>query len=74
MNQTTKILFIGHKIMKTQKITLIKVLYVLIYLIAAFLSFDSLLTSDALESFFSDFLLAGIIIHNSLTTEKQLDL
>lgn len=56
--------------MKTQKITLIKVLYVLIYLIAAFLSFDSLLTSDVIESFFSGFLLAGIIIHNSLTTEK----
>lgn len=48
----------------------IKALYILIYLIAAFMAFDSLLTSNYLESLFSGFLLAVIIIHNSLTTEK----
>ena len=57
-------------IISTKKFNVIKALYTLIYLIAAFLAFDSLLTSNVLESFFSGFLLAGIIIHNSLTTEK----
>lgn len=57
-------------ILSTKKFNIIKVLYTLIYLIAAFLAFDSLLTSNILESLFSGFLLAGIIIHNSLTNEK----
>lgn len=57
-------------ILLTKKFSFIKTLYVLIYLIAAFMAFDSLLTSNILESLFSGFLLAGIIIHNSLTNEK----
>jgi len=61
-------------ILSTKKFNIIKALYILVYLIAAFLAFDSLLTSNVLESFFSGFLLAGIIIHSSLTTEKQLAL
>lgn len=57
-------------IISTKKFSFVKTLYVLIYLIAAFMAFDSLLTSNVLESLFSGFLLSGIIIHNSLTTEK----
>lgn len=57
-------------ILSTKKLSFVKALYILIYLIAAFLAFDSLLTSNVLESFFSGFLLAGIIIHSSLTTEE----
>lgn len=57
-------------IIQTKKFSFIKALYILIYLISAFMAFDSLLTSNVLESLFSGFLLAGIIIHNSLTTEK----
>ena len=53
-----------------KKFSFIKTLYAIIYLIAAFMAFDSLLTSNVLESLFSGFLLAGIIIHNSLTNEK----
>ena len=57
-------------ILLTKKFSFIKTLYIIIYLIAAFMAFDSLLTSTVLESLFSGFLLAGIIIHNSLTNEK----
>ena len=48
----------------------IKSLYWIAFLIAGFFAVDGMLTSDKWETLFAGFLVFGIVIHHSMTTEK----